>query len=189
MDDSLFSEFSSLLSQENVESSLPEQHGMLCGMLCRSAQTRLEQWLQLVEVDRAGEPPLSERLHQALEALYQLTIQQLNDDSYRFSLVLPADDAAALNQRVLALAEWCSGFLYGMGMSEGSPRQHWPAEVTELIQDFADIARLEPPQDQESDEEDEVAYAEFVEYVRIGVLFIYQSLQPGHGVQQGDTVH
>ena len=82
-----------------------------------------------------------------------------------------------LPERTAALSEWCQGFLLGLvsgGIAEDS---QLPDDVSELIQDFTEISRAGFELGSAS-EEDEDAFAQITEYVRVGVLLINEELQP-----------
>ena len=167
-----------------------EAHGALCGMLCARGTVELSDWMGHV----AGEQePGNEYLHdlaQQLSVLYQSTLEQMNDSLAEFSLLLP-DDEEPLGERVMSLAAWCQGFLYGLaagGVHQGSELPH---DSSELLRDMVEISRaaLEEESSDEDDsdfEEDEVAYMEILEYVRAGTLLIYEELQP---LQSTRTLH
>lgn len=108
---------------------------------------------------------IAERSHAALSGM-----------EFDFELLLP-DDSVALDTRVTALAEWTQGFLVGV-VEAGATWSTAPAVVREVIADFAEIARLRGGGLE--DEDDEGAYAELVEYVRMGVVLIYGEA-PLHG--------
>lgn len=196
MDEYIFSGFRELLEQGGIGEPPAECHGVLCGLLCSHPDTRVGQWLTLLREESAGpaEPrsaaaPLPQRVQARLEDLYHMTVQQINSEDFAFRMLLPEDDVP-LPQRAQGLADWCRGFLYGLGASTERPQQAMPAEVTEVLGDLAEISRLAHDEEQEA-EQDEVAYSELVEYVRMGVLLVYQSLQPGAMAPDSDdrTVH
>ncbi|MEA2079288.1 MAG: UPF0149 family protein, partial [Pseudomonadota bacterium] len=56
-------------------------------------------------------------------------------------------------------------------------------EVVELLEDLSQISRVDVELD-DADEEEQVAFEEVVEYVRVGVLFVHEELQPGSAAQQ-----
>ncbi len=95
----------------------------------------------------------------------------MEDFDFSFSPLLPDDDDS-LQERADALGEWCRGFLLGLGY--GSNSADWPGECTEILRDFVDITHLDP---EASGEEDESAYAELAEYVRVGVQVIQRELR------------
>ena len=52
-----------------------------------------------------------------------------------------------------------------------------PEDVAELVRDITEISRADF-EIEEADEDDEQAFSEVVEYVRMGVLLINDELQP-----------
>jgi len=114
----------------------------------------------------------------------------MNDATGDFKLLL-MDDDDPLSERVETLAAWCQGFIYGLaagGIKEGS---ELPEDTAELLKDMIEISRAGNDVDdtgvEESDDnDDEEAYMEIEEYVRMGVLLIYEELQP---LQSTQTIH
>lgn len=148
--------------------SAAEAHGLLAGLLCMDAGIDSGLWLQRLFAPDTPPPPA-----QALTLLaevFDTTRRQLDDRDFSFDLLLPDDDSP-LTERADALGEWCQGFLVGIGY--GGHNADWPGECTEILHDFVEISRLDP---EVSGEADENAYAELVEYVRVGVQAIHSEL-------------
>lgn len=151
--------------------SAAEAHGLLSGMLCVDSGANPQQWLgDFLGPDVA--PPDRELLA-PLQSLFDFTRQQLDDFDFSFSPLLPDDDAP-LEERALALSEWCQGFLFGVGYA--GKNSDWPGECTEILRDLMEIGRLDPDGGGEADE---TAYAELSEYVRVGVQVIRSEFQSG----------
>jgi len=147
-----------------------ECHGVLCGLLCAPAAEPASRWVQ----DALGFGP--ERVPPApLDALFRETLRQLDDESFRFELMLPPDEAD-LGARTMALGQWAAGFAYGIGAS-GVAESALSADAVEFLGDVEQIARAETGAD-ESAEADEEAYAEIVEYLRMGVLLMRTGQRP-----------
>ncbi len=140
--------------------SAAESHGLLCGLLCMRAPDAREQWIR-----RSLDDDSTQTAPAPLDELYDQTLSQLDDASFDFQLLLPDDDARDLAGRTAALAEWCNGFAFGVGAA-GCDRERLPAESLEFLQDITRIAQAEVT----GEEDDEAAYAEVAEYVRMGVL-------------------
>lgn len=117
-----------------------------------------------------------------VQALYEDELARMNSPDLDFALLLPDDDDA-LRDRVASLGSWCGGFLSGLGLGGVKEQSQLPDEVSELIDDFAQITRVDFDLDT-PDEEEQAAFEEVVEYVRIGVLFVYEELQPGKATQR-----
>ncbi len=127
-----------------------------------------------------------EALHEALTEAWQSTVAQFDDEEFGFTLWLPDDDEP-LEERTVALARWCSGFLAGLG--SGGQLDALSEEAREAIGDLQDIARAElsaPPGDGPESEEDETAFAEIVEYVRVVALVLREDFR---GPQANEVIH
>jgi uncharacterized protein YgfB (UPF0149 family) len=114
----------------------------------------------------------------------------MNDVTGEFRLLL-LDDDDALPERVETLAAWCQGFIYGLAAGGIKQDTELPEDTAELLRDMVEISRAGQETDdalaEESEEDDdEVAYMEIEEYVRMGTLLIYEELQP---LQSTQTIH
>jgi uncharacterized protein YgfB (UPF0149 family) len=92
-----------------------------------------------------------------------------------FHPLLPEDESP-LDERTAALAQWCVGFLYGLGSSSIQDLSKLPGEVGEVVRDFDEITRVGIDQG-DSDDQNESAYAELVEFVRVGVQIVFEELE------------
>jgi uncharacterized protein len=160
--------------------------GMLCGMLVADPEQPLPGWVAWVldGTEPRGEP--ARQVLAALSALFVRTRQALAADDCRFEPLLPADDDG-LGVRSRARAEWCDGFLFGLGSSGGESASLLGNDVVEAIGSLAAIANLQPPGDEpvvEGDEADEVAFVELVEFVRVAVLLLRHQVQAQRAKQQ-----
>ncbi len=181
-----------LLFQVDATMSAIESHGALCGMLCASGSVEAPQWLLHVLGEQA-EGQSSSALKAAaaqLMQIYQLTISQMNSSDAGLDLFLPDEDEP-LEERVEALSLWCQGYVYGLAAGGIKQDTVLPEDTSELIQDIVETSRigqdsLDDDEEESSREEDEVAFMEVVEYVRMGVLLIYEELQP---IQTSQTLH
>jgi uncharacterized protein len=175
-------EVDSALRRVDATMGASEAHGALCGMLCARGTIELSVWMDHV----AGEQrPGNEYLHELvgqLSLLHQCTLEQMNDSLAEFSLLLP-DDEESLSERVMSLAAWCQGFVYGLAAGGIHQDSELPSDSHELLRDMIEISRAvhdedSADEDESDSEEDEVAYTEIMEYVRAGTLLIYEELQP-----------
>ena len=172
-----------------------ESHGALCGMLCAQGSTEASQWMLHVLGEHAETSKQLQAAGKLLLQVHQLAVEQMNDNDIEFELMLPDDDEP-LESRVEALGTWCQGFVYGLSLGGITEDSELPEDSKELIKDILEISRAGYIADDEAeaelnasmdaDEEDEVAFMEVCEYVRIGIMFIYEELQP---LQSSQTVH
>ena len=180
-----FAGIDNLFDQLGLDLDPAECHGSLCGLLCASDAIQGGAWVNQVLSGRldfpsAESPPLQRGTrgeeHAQLLILYKETAGQMDDPEYGFSLLLPDDDAS-LAQRAAALSRWCQGFLAGLGLGGVQDQSKLPGDTHEVMRDFVEISRLGHGDD-EASEEDEAAFAEIVEYVRMAVLLVYEELRP-----------
>jgi uncharacterized protein YgfB (UPF0149 family) len=149
-----------------------EAHGTLTGCLCATVGYRFEDWLLEILPEGRAQPLAAAQLR----ALYQQTAGALQGSDMDFDLLLPEDEAS-LDSRTVALAQWCQGFLYGLGGSAIQDTNALPGDVGEIVRDFSEITRVGVDSGQ-SAESNESAYAELVEFVRVGVQLVFEELSP-----------
>lgn len=158
---------------------LAECHGLLCGLVCRESSASAGDYLRQLSAMRLVLDPGC-ALNEALAEAWQSTVAQFEDEEMGFDLWLPDDDEP-LEERTIALAHWCSGFLAGLG--SGGQLEQLSDEAREAIGDLQEIARaeLEAAGDVETKvDEEENAYAEIVEYVRVVALMMREDFRgPG----------
>ncbi len=171
------------LSQGNLDAAeLAESHGLLCGLLCREASGTASDFLNhLASMQLLVKPDSA--LEAVMEEAFESTRRQLEDEEFGFTLWLPDDDES-LETRTLSLAQWCSGFL--AGLASGGQLDALSDEATEAIEDLQQIGRAEISSGEEENEEDENAYAEIVEYVRVVVLMMREDFR---GPGQDEAIH
>jgi uncharacterized protein YgfB (UPF0149 family) len=173
-----YAEIQRLLSDERSMTDAAEAHGTLAGALCATSTYRFEDWLQELLPDGRTQSESGGALH----GLYFVTSETLAGADMTFELLLPAD-AQPLEERAAALSQWCTGFLYGLGSGSIQDLSKLPGEVGEVVKDFDEITRVgvDAGDSEDSDESNEAAYAELVEFVRVGVQLVFEELE---GVRQ-----
>jgi uncharacterized protein YgfB (UPF0149 family) len=178
-----FPEITRVLEGLSSSVAAAESHGCLCGALCTAADYPVERWLEEIvpEADQSdnegdeGDDSIGDDQSQAaLRLLYSDTLQALRGDEMDLELLLP-DDNIALGLRATALSQWCQGFLYGFGAARHVNAEELPTDVDEILRDMTHIGRATVEVGEGSEEEEE-AYAEVVEYVRVGVQLIHDEL-------------
>ena len=157
------------LSEPRAPLAAAEAHGVLCGGLCAAEHYPLERWLEEVLGTEAATLPA----RNVLSDVYAETTRTLSEGEMEFAPLLP-DDLTPLETRVAALAQWCEGYLYGVGVGDHEAIDSAAGEVGEVLRDFSEISRAGVGED--SEEVNESAYAELVEFVRAGTQLLYEEL-------------
>lgn len=154
-----------------------ECHGALTGLLCGDGAADRHDWTHALPADESRPHALSEEAGAAVKSLGEETARMLDGVEMNFAPLLP-DDAEPLEERAAALRAWCQGFLYGFGLTFAPGRQQTlPDDVSEILGDVSEIASREL-EATSGDPADETAYVEIVEYVRVGVQVIFDTLHP-----------
>jgi uncharacterized protein YgfB (UPF0149 family) len=165
-------ELTHTLAAADADFSAAEVHGTLTGLLCAGAEERVMPALaSLVPEGATG------GLGEMLTALLRQTREQLHDPEFVFALLLPGEDVA-LDAQVVALADWCRGFIVGLTAGGVADPARLEGDAGEVVQDFARIAAAEVDMSQAAGEEEERQLAELVEYVRVGVQLVFEQLRP-----------
>ena len=164
-----FDDIECQLDAAQALSDLPEAHGTLAGALCGSNHWSAEDWFR--EVFAEGNAGAAE---QVMGTVYTWTRETLHQGGLEFRLLLPDDDCA-LADRTRALGEWCQGFLYGLGSNPLPQPEHLSSDAGEVVHDLTAIAQVGVDAEA-SIEDNEQAYAELVEFVRVGVQLLFEEL-------------
>ncbi|MEM7432003.1 MAG: UPF0149 family protein [Pseudomonadota bacterium] len=153
-----------------------QTHGLLSGRLAVGGVEAAGGWLAQVLEGTNDSDALRAECEQLLGDLLGGTHQQLTERQSEFVLLLP-DDEDSTSTRATALAHWCEGFLHGLVSLEQREdmRQRLAAEpLADIIRDLLQITRAEA--DLDSTDDDDAAYFELVEYVRVAVQLAYEEL-------------
>jgi uncharacterized protein YgfB (UPF0149 family) len=149
-----------------------EAHGTLAGSFCSTVGYGFTEWLQEILPEGRAHPEATETLRE----LYAGTVEALEDSGMQFEPLLPEDEQP-IDARAAALGQWCQGFLYGLGVGALPDARQLPGEVGEIVRDIGEISRVGVDRS-ESEESNESAYAELVEFVRVGVQLVFEELEP-----------
>jgi uncharacterized protein len=154
-----------------------QTHGLLTGRLAIAGVPAGPEWMLQV-LDGVGEDnALRTGCQKHLDTLYQSTFWQLSERLSDFEPLLPDDDDG-VGTRTAALAHWCEGFLHGLVSAKHGDalKERLAAEpLSDIIKDMLQITRA--GLDEESDEEEnESAYVELVEYLRVAAQLCYEEL-------------
>jgi uncharacterized protein YgfB (UPF0149 family) len=170
-----YQDLSSLLTRVGYDDESAGYHGALCGALC----VKRAKDIDLIHLLDAGDDqPLQPdpEARQELARLREQALLSLQDGETGFTPLLP-DDEAELSARVAALVAWCDGFLFGLSSRPQLDLRAYSEEAQEIIDDFTQFTRASIDGD-DNVELEETAYAELVEYIRVGAQLIYMELRP-----------
>lgn len=167
-----YAEIEQLLGTLRSLTDAAEAHGTLAGCLSALADYSFGDWLQEILPEGRADAAAADTLY----GLYTATAAALEQTEMEFEPLLPSD-AQPLAARTAALALWCQGFLYGLGSGSIPDASGLPGDVGEIVRDLTEITRAGVDEEQGEDS-NEGAYAELVEFVRVGVQLLYEELAP-----------
>ena len=156
---------------------MPEAHGTLCSLVCLHGSRAGPRWIASL----FGNEPVPADARRALLDIASETAAELEDPSFRFAPLLPAD-RAPMGERAGAMAHWAQGFLHGFGEAGSRPalaERLGQEPLAELLSDLSEITRATADEAEGAEEgmdADEEAWAELVEYLRVAVQLFFLEL-------------
>lgn len=172
-----YEEFERVLRDARALPEPAEAHGTLAGALCSSRNYGIIEWLREILPDDS--PDDAALQSPVLQNVYNAMVRTLVGNDADFEPLLP-DEASSLSDRADALSLWCQGFLYGLGSGATSDPGEVSTEAREIIEDFTEITHVGVDAGDDT-EENETAFAEVVEFVRVGVQLLFVELAPARG--------
>lgn len=164
-----------------------EVHGTLCGMICISEQADINTWLSLVFENQDPNDLALQESKKILMDLHAETVEKLTSPNYDLDILIHDDDEP-LDIRIEDLSYWCQGFLYGLSLAGLTDISKLPVDASEVLQDMSDISKAGYSQE-ESEEENEIAFADIIEYIRVGVYVVYNTFNTEDSMINNTTVH
>ncbi|WP_448569135.1 UPF0149 family protein [Thalassotalea ganghwensis] len=181
-----FATVQAIITAENVKAHGAEIHGVLTGLICAGYSFESNDYLSLVNDMLNNGEGLPNKLKVTIKLMFSQIWQNLLDDSYSFSLLVPDDDES-IEERGNAIAAWVQGYNLGFGLQQKN-RAVLSDDVKEVLKDFGEIANLSDEFDH--DEATEQAYFEILEYVRMSALLCFTELgTPPEPNDKPQTLH
>lgn len=177
-----YTELSEALKHADSVFQAAEVHGMLCGIICVSPDQNPSSWVKLILGTKK-----KQKDSEFLQELYTATHQQMGDFSFEFALLLP-DDTTDINIRTEALGLWCQGFLTGLQQAPTPIEQHTSADAADALNDITEIAQVNHGEIMDS-EENEAAYFELADYIRLAALMLYHEFHSQKSTQDNPYLH
>lgn len=164
----LYAALDSKLRKSTFDGSAAQAHGIACGLVCRNVQSS--------ELDSTTEylSFTDDASITALESLIEMSGRDLNQAEFSFDLWLP--DVDDLATQLEALAQWGQGYIIGLMYDGNAILDQLNPELQESVQDIIEIAGLESTTSDTND--DQIAFIELREYLRMATQLIYEELNP-----------
>ncbi|MCJ8321847.1 MAG: UPF0149 family protein [Colwellia sp.] len=181
-----FASAQAIISTESVPIHTAELHGVLTGLICAGFSFESHDYITMItDLFNNGES-LPVKVKSIVKLMFSDIWKNILDDSFSFQLMLPDDDDS-ITERGHAISVWVQGFNLGFGLHQ-KDTAIVSEDVKEVLSDFAEIANLSD--EMEEDEDNEQAYFEISEYVRISALLCFTELGvPPETKPTQDTLH
>lgn len=175
-----FDELTSVLSSATTPFFAAYIHGSMSGLLCTDTRQLPIVWEAfLTDSGLTGAATENELLNK----LFVLTASHLESAAGAMMLLLPQEDAK-LSSRLQALSTWCEGFLDGIVWENKGLEEEI---VQEALADLASIKEVATKT--KSTNENEAAYIEVLEFVKVAVLLIHAECQPPQSTENPLPIH
>jgi uncharacterized protein YgfB (UPF0149 family) len=171
-----YDQLQAALQAADADSGAAESHGVICGIICAAGASEPALWFDHLLGEGNTDSATAQSARLLLRELYSESLLHLNDGDLGLVLLLP-DDETLLSLRSKALGEWCQGFLYGLALGGVREAGVQKGSMGEIMHDFYEISNTRFEHEL-TDEDEESAYAEIVEYVRMSVLLCHEELRP-----------
>ena len=170
----VFDDFADMFVELGAFGTPSELHGLLTGQLAAGVRADAEAWLAMVVAHLDVQAIEDDDDKAELVVLYDMVLEQLTEADFGLQLLLPEDDAG-LAGRAESLGAWCTGFLSGFGLGFDRSKQKLSSEITDAMEDLANIAQVSFNAEDEDLTEDsaEISYVELVEYVRLAAMMVF----------------
>ena len=161
------------LDKRQTLCSFHELHGVLCGMLTVDMLTEFAHWTKEMERLGVDQKCFGGDAGEAWRRVFEDTAAQLKGGDLRFRPLLREDAGRAYTFRVQALADWCSGFIYGVGVSNPVFSAGLSASSKKFFADVSEISSADSDELRgDAQLANEAAYESVVEYLGLGVIMM-----------------
>ncbi len=175
------------LESAQADISVAEFHGTFCALMCTRAPVNTRAWVDEIVVHGLPHDTDQDDLwRDCLVEIADLTSAAFVDGEFNLAILLP-DDEQTLHERSQALVDWCSGFLFGIGLQPAAVHEGLSADCKEVINDILDFTHMDVSPELGDDQAGEKSYFELVEYLRVGTLLLYEEIIHGAEVAVADS--
>ena len=186
-----YHQISAALDRLEIPADAAECQGAISAVVCLTGSAGTEPWMlsHFPEIEEAISQGngLAVETKRLISDLYTHVYEQLNMGEFNYELLMP-DESAELDLRTQALSHWCQGFLLGLRYGGVADINKFSGELAEILQDITEISQVSG-NGLENNEEEEQSYTELVEYLRVGVMLFFETLQSQGRMGQTTTVH
>lgn len=165
---------------------MSEYHGHLTGRHIGGHEISGATGMQVIaDLTAAAASRLEEQEEYWLDHMKHF-VQHFELENYGFQPLLPDDDAP-MEERLFALANWCTGFLNGIGCALDASAAKALLKDDDTLADFTEITNINF--NASDTNENESLYIELVEYVRLAALNMHENLKESLAAERNESEH
>lgn len=183
-----YESLSRILFELGVHDEPARVHGLLCGLIVSTGGVEVSDWLKSLGPAALKWHAIEESSRELLSDLLETTLAQFCDPEMQFFLLLPHDEET-MEYRVRAFGLWCEGFTQGLATQGDFFALSDSPEFKEMIDDIYSMTSVDD--DVKEDEEQEKAFFELLEYVKVAVLFLQEEFSSARetGKKVAEVIH
>lgn len=176
--DNLYQQLAAQLANQGILISPAETHGVVLGMMSVKPQDLQadEVLATIMQLNEEEEIDDEKSFLQFLAAMVEQAREMLFSQGFDVQLLLPQDDNN-LEDQAVALSHWCRGYVFGLVAAGLQDFKTLPKDAAEIIQDVLHISEMSADLDEQGNEE-EKAFFEIEQFVRVGVQLVFEELNP-----------
>ena len=166
----IYQKIKEIFEVQGIRRHCSEFHGFIIGMISSRGREFSAEELNIWLKEYLG-CSLGPELSAVIQIVVEQGVESLGEYSnFEFEIALPDEDSS-LNQQVMALSEWCAGFVSASEKCGVSSEKFGNPIIEETIQDFRRISEIS--EDIGDSNENESDYTQLLEFARVGALTIY----------------
>lgn len=158
----------------DIESSGAEVHGILCGLICSGGKDAQSRWFAELFTEAQAGDLLVRECADSLKLLHDETLAAVKGPGLGFTPFLP-EEQKPLRQRAQAVADWCQGFLYGIGVAGLSSGYPFSTETQEALNALTEITRMDLDS-LDGGEENEESLMELTEFIWVAAMLVHAEM-------------
>ncbi len=170
-----YATLASTLQRCAAANSPSEAHGFALGLAVARVREPYKVWCEELYSDLDPADVLAGECRSALDSLFATVFDRDDDAPMQLALLLPQDIQVGA-QRLVAVRDWCQGFLFGCGLGGQDANDRLSEAGRGFLHDVAEFTRMDTA-DVENNAENQAALIDIEEYLREGVMLMREERQ------------
>jgi uncharacterized protein YgfB (UPF0149 family) len=170
-----YATLASTLQRCAAANSPSEAHGFALGLAAARVREPYKAWCEELYADLDPADVLAGECTSALDSLFSAVFRDDDDAPMQLALLLP-QDIQVNAQRLVAVRDWCQGFLFGFGLGGQDANDRLSEAGRGFLHDVAEFTRMDIA-GVENTAENQAALIDIEEYLREGAMLMCEKRQ------------